>query len=118
MQLRVIWNLVLQPDSEGPTLISHAAWRSRATPEVVPSHLRGAQSSFDLILGRVAGCYILIMLTASRLCQGMSEIIKGRMERPGVSISDGDLRYHRNSQQTPVARPFHTRGTGSLRGRI
>jgi hypothetical protein len=29
MQLRVIWNLVLQPDSEGPTLISHAAWRSR-----------------------------------------------------------------------------------------
>ena len=29
MQLRVIWNLVLQPDPEGPTLISHAAWRSR-----------------------------------------------------------------------------------------
>ena len=29
MQLQVIWNLVLQPDSEGPTLISHAAWRSR-----------------------------------------------------------------------------------------
>ena len=45
MQLRVIWNLVLQPDSEGPTLISHAAWRSRTTPEVVLSHLRGAQSS-------------------------------------------------------------------------
>src|SRR4051812_44585208 len=45
MQHRVIWNLVLQPDSEGPTLISHAAWRSRTTPEVVPSHLRGAQSS-------------------------------------------------------------------------
>ena len=43
MQLRVIWNLVLQPDSEGPTLISHAAWRSRTTPEVVPSHLRGAR---------------------------------------------------------------------------
>ena len=45
MQLRVIWNPVLQPDPEGPTLISHAAWRSRTTPEVVPSHLRGAQSS-------------------------------------------------------------------------
>jgi hypothetical protein len=29
MQLRVIWDLVLQPDPEGPTLISHAAWRSR-----------------------------------------------------------------------------------------
>src|SRR5215472_892424 len=44
MQLRVIWDPVLQPDPEGPTLISHAAWCSRATPEVVPSHLRGAQS--------------------------------------------------------------------------
>ena len=29
MQLRVIWNPVLQPDPEGPTLISHAAWCSR-----------------------------------------------------------------------------------------
>src|SRR5262249_34328318 len=44
-QLQVVWDLVLQPDPEGPTLISHAAWRSESGPVPDPSHLRGAQSS-------------------------------------------------------------------------
>ena len=44
-QLQVVWDLVLQPDPEGPALISHAAWRSGSGPEPKPSCLRGAQSS-------------------------------------------------------------------------
>jgi hypothetical protein len=43
VQLQVIWNPVLQPDSEGPALISHAAWLSRSLLNCDLSSLRGAR---------------------------------------------------------------------------
>jgi hypothetical protein len=41
----VVWTLALQPESEGPSLISCAAWLLQAAITASFPRLRGAQSS-------------------------------------------------------------------------